>query len=307
MATPTYAQSLCNLTKRIRLSPSTSSVCQVRGIRQRPAISRFTPSTQSRQESTDAVSADPSRAQSAAGVPQASINSAQAEQELLNIRLPRAVQATYLEPLRHKFTHKVKTCDLQIRSYSVRNLEVFADFAVRAAYYLKLPARGPVPLPRIVERWTVPRSNFIFKKSQENFERITVRRHIEIYDGHPETVAAWLAYLQKRRYYGVGLKANVWEHGGLEVAKDMDAEAERISEKLGAQLDLVGGKRSLMRKEEEVLKMVDSGMFKARWGAETAMGGAQGAPYADQRIVMEPVDAGAAGAAAPTRRRERRG
>ena len=102
-----------------------------------------------------------------------------------------------------------------MRSYNVRNLEFFADFALRAAYYLGLPVSGPVPLPRIVERWTVPRANFIFKKSQENFERKTLRRLIKIKDGHPETVQIWLAFLRKHAYYGIGMKANIWEFSKL--------------------------------------------------------------------------------------------
>jgi len=97
---------------------------------------------------------------------------------------------------------------------------------MRAAYYLGLPARGPIPLPRITERWTVPRANFIFKKSQENFERITIRRLIQIQDGHPDVVMAWLAFLQKHAYYGIGMKANVWEFEGLDVGKNMDAAFE---------------------------------------------------------------------------------
>ena len=129
--------------------------------------------------------------------------------------MPRSVQAIYLRPLRRQAKYGLPCCDLQIRSYSVRNLEFMADFALRAAYYLHLPARGPVPLPRITERWTVPRSNFVHKKSQENFERITMRRLIQILDGHPETVEIWLAFLRKHAYYGVGMKANVWEHEKL--------------------------------------------------------------------------------------------
>lgn len=104
-----------------------------------------------------------------------------------------------------------------MRSYSVRNLEFFADFALRAAYYLKLPVSGPTPLPRIVERWTVPRSNFAHKKSQENFERITLRRLIQIQDGHPDVVDVWLAFLKKYQFYGVGMKANVWNYESLGV------------------------------------------------------------------------------------------
>ena len=130
-------------------------------------------------------------------------------------RLPRSVQAIYFKPLQRKAMYGMPSCDLQLRSYSVRNVEFLADFALRAAYYLGLPAAGPTPLPRITERWTVPRSNFIFKKSQENFERITLRRLIQIQDGHPETVEIWLAFLRKHAYYGVGMKANVWTHEQL--------------------------------------------------------------------------------------------
>ena len=118
------------------------------------------------------------------------------------------------------------SCDLQLRSYNVRNVEFFADFALRAAYYLKLPAAGPIPLPRITERWTVPRGNFIHKKSQENFERITLRRLIQIHDGHPETVEIWLAFLRKHAYYGVGMKANVWEHDKIGQCKQSNSRAQ---------------------------------------------------------------------------------
>ena len=135
--------------------------------------------------------------------------------EEAEIRLPRAVQAIYLQPLRRAPQYGVPSCDLQLRSYTIPNLEFFCDFALRAAYYLNLPAFGPVPLPKIIERWTVPRSSFIFKKSQENFERITRRRLIQIRDGHPETVQIWLAYLQKHAYYGIGMKANMWEYDGI--------------------------------------------------------------------------------------------
>jgi len=177
-----------------------------------------------------------------------------------------------------------------MRSYSLRNLEVFADFAMRAAYYLQLSASGPVPLPRITERWTVPRSNFIFKKSQENFERITLRRMIQIRGGHPNTVAIWLAFLKKYQYYGIGMKANVYESGKLEVAEDMDAEAEKISERLGDSLKLVGGKRGLMRRKKDIESMLLTEPFKAQWGAYAAMSASQSVPNAGLRAEKQVVD-----------------
>ncbi|KAF2175530.1 30S ribosomal protein-like protein S10 [Zopfia rhizophila CBS 207.26] len=150
----------------------------------------------------------------------------QTQKQLNAIRTPVNVQAIHLRPLRRAPSYAIPVCDLQLRTYSIRNMEFFADFAMRAAYYMGLPARGPVPLPRITERWTVPRANFIFKKSQENFERITMRRLIQIQDGHPDVVKAWLAFLQKHQYYGVGMKANVWEYESLEDATKVGKEAK---------------------------------------------------------------------------------
>jgi ribosomal protein S10 len=141
-----------------------------------------------------------------------------------------------------------------------------ADFAMRAAYYLGLPASGPVPLPKIIERWTMPRSNFVHKKSQENFERITRRRLVQIQDGHPETVQVWLAFLRKHAFYGVGMKANVWQHEELrkflycvfrgncawltcdpltEVGKNMDQAFAEVEKELNAKLATFGWNKSV--------------------------------------------------------------
>ena len=183
-------------------------------------------------------------------------------------------------PLKREPTHDMPSCNLQLRSYSVRNLEVFADFAMRAAYFLNLPAAGPVPLPKITERWTVPRSNFIFKKSQENFERITLRRLIQIKDGHPDTVSLWLAFLRKFQYYGVGMKANVFEHSGLDVPQNLDEEAKRLEEKLGQpNADSSIG----------LTKKLHTELFKAQWGAFGPMSANQEVPRANKRIARVKV------------------
>ncbi|KAL3455641.1 hypothetical protein BJX64DRAFT_281947 [Aspergillus heterothallicus] len=161
-----------------------------------------------------------------------------------NTRLPRSVQALYLRPLRRKPEYGLPVCDLQLRSYSVRNLEFFADFALRAAYYLKLPVSGPVPLPKITERWTFIRSNFVHKKSKENFERITTRRLIQIKDGNPQVVQAWLAFLRKHAFYGVGMKANVWEYDSLDVGENMDNALPAIEKNLEPHLSQFGRQQS---------------------------------------------------------------
>jgi small subunit ribosomal protein S10 len=207
------------------------------------------------------------------------------EDELAAVRLPRAVQAAYLSPLKRLPTHNIPTCDLQLRSYSVRNLEVFTDFAMRAAYYLNLAASGPVPLPKITERWTVPKSNFVHKKSQENFERVTLRRLIQIKDGHPDVLKVWLAFLKKYHYHGVGMKANLYDYSGLEVAKDLDAEAERISAKLGESLELTGFREYEAEGWKRLEKQLVQEPFKAQWGADAPMSANQEVPPVNKKIV----------------------
>lgn len=185
---------------------------------------------------------------------------AKTNEALEALRTPINVRAVNLRSLRRTPEFGVPVCDLQLRTYSIRNLQLFADFAVRAAYYMGLCARGPVPLPRITERWTVPRSNFIFKKSQENFERVTMRRLIQIQDGHPDVVKAWLAFLQKHQYHGVGMKANIWEYESLEAATTAGYEIEE-------------GDYS-RRREGAVLKKVEE--ILGRKGFKEAMKGHEG-------------------------------
>lgn len=171
------------------------------------------------------------------------------------MRYPRSIEALHLKPLKREAQYGIPSCDLQLRSYSIQPLEFFSDFALRAAYYLGLPAYGPVPLPRITERWTVPKSHFIFKKAQENFERKTLRRLIQIRDGDPETVQLWLAYLRKHQYYGVGMKANVWEFSKLGVGKEMDALSEEQQGQIESKWAHLGQTKTVgtVEKVEELL------------------------------------------------------
>ncbi|KAI4601271.1 mitochondrial 37S ribosomal protein rsm10 [Pestalotiopsis sp. 9143b] len=196
---------------------------------------------------------------------QPELNAQNGEGDKEALRLPRAVQALYLQPLRRTPTYGVPTCDLQLRSYSIPNLEFFCDFALRAAYYLGLPAFGPVPLPKITERWTVPKSHFIFKKSQENFERITRRRLLQIRDGHPETVQIWLAFLQKHAYYGIGMKANVWEYSKMDVAKEMEGDAKSMQELVESKMAAHLGRDQIEGTVQKVQELLESERFRHQY------------------------------------------
>ncbi|EXJ63051.1 hypothetical protein A1O7_03496 [Cladophialophora yegresii CBS 114405] len=164
--------------------------------------------------------------------------------------VPPNVLAAYRTPLYHPLTHGIPVAQLQLRSFSTRNLEFFADFCVRAAYWLSLPCTGPAPLPKKIERWTVLRSNFVHKKSQENFERITLKRLITVYDGAPEVVETWLAFVRRWQFYGVGMKANVWGWESIDVASKMDADFANLEKELDDKLRLFGFNKHVAAKRD---------------------------------------------------------
>ena len=133
--------------------------------------------------------------------------------------LPDPIMSAYLEPARHKRRHGIPSAQLHLRSYEIPRLTFFADFAMRAAWHLDLVARGPVPLPKKTERWTVPRGPFVHKKTQENFERVTYKRVIKVEDAHPKAVERWLSYLQANAMPGVGMKVNSYSFESLGVGE----------------------------------------------------------------------------------------
>ncbi len=49
---------------------------------------------------------------------------------------------------------------------------------------------GPIPLPTVINRWTVLRSPHVDKKSREQFEIRTHKRILEILEPTPQTVDA---------------------------------------------------------------------------------------------------------------------
>jgi len=117
----------------------------------------------------------------------------------------------------------------------------------------------------------VPRGNFVHKKSQENFERRTLRRLIQIQDAHPLAVQTWLGFLQKYAYHGVGMKANVWEHTGMDVGAQMDREADMVKETVKERFKYVGRRKEMSDGAENEALVHDS-VFKGAFGSLAPMG-----------------------------------
>lgn len=110
--------------------------------------------------------------------------------------------------------HNIHVATLHLRSHtdSLAQLDFFTAFALRSARALGLPTTGAIALPTRTSLFTVPRSPFAHKKSQENFWRKEHRRAVKVFDGDEAVVGAWLAYLRKEAMGGVGMKAQVFTY-----------------------------------------------------------------------------------------------
>ncbi|KDQ52556.1 hypothetical protein JAAARDRAFT_198191 [Jaapia argillacea MUCL 33604] len=123
------------------------------------------------------------------------------------------------EPLYHPRTHNIPVAVLQFRSYFPELLDLYMHFAAHAAGALGIPISKPVKLPTQRSLWTVIKSPFIFKKSQENFERRTRKRAIKAWDADEEVVDKWVKYLERHALAGVGLRVVKWERAPVGVGE----------------------------------------------------------------------------------------
>ncbi|CEP62816.1 mitochondrial 37S ribosomal protein uS10m LALA0_S06e04500g [Lachancea lanzarotensis] len=169
-------------------------------------------------------------------------------------QLPINVEAVYHAPLKNPITHGDLIADVQLRSYDHENLDFYADFMLRAGFYLGMPLTGPKPLPTRRERWTVIRSPFAQAKSKENFERHTHKRLIRVWDTNPEVVELWLSYIAKHSIAGVGIKCNLYQKEGVKLQEALAQSSLLTEEHKSQSLDEVVG--------EKVLELLDNEAFK---------------------------------------------
>lgn len=77
---------------------------------------------------------------------------------------------------------------IRLKAYDHRILDQSARQIVETAERTGAEVVGPVPLPTRIERFTVRRSPFIDKDSQEHFEIRTHKRLIDLIDPGSETI-----------------------------------------------------------------------------------------------------------------------
>ena len=86
-----------------------------------------------------------------------------------------------------KPTQKIR---IRLKAYDHKILDQSAGKIVETAESTGAKVAGPVPLPTRVEKFSVIRSPFIDKDSQEQFEIRTHKRLIDIHQPTPKTVDA---------------------------------------------------------------------------------------------------------------------
>ena len=77
---------------------------------------------------------------------------------------------------------------IRLKAYDHRVLDQSARLIVEAAERTGANVVGPVPLPTKIERFTVQRSPFVDKDSQEHFEIRTHNRLIDVVDPDSKTI-----------------------------------------------------------------------------------------------------------------------
>ncbi|KAJ8507913.1 hypothetical protein ONZ45_g9759 [Pleurotus djamor] len=144
----------------------------------------------------------------------------------------RSIHLPYIHPQ----THSIPCASLHFRSHNPRLLDLFTHFASHAAASLAIPITRPASLPTQRSLWTVPRSPFAHKKSQENFERKVHKRVIKAFDADPEVVERWTRYLRKHALGGVGLRVTKWERMPVGIGASrlaaLDQPVERDADKI---------------------------------------------------------------------------
>ncbi|MDR0650666.1 MAG: 30S ribosomal protein S10 [Candidatus Peribacteria bacterium] len=77
---------------------------------------------------------------------------------------------------------------IKLKSYDVRMLEASVGKVISLLIKSGAEVKGPIPLPKKRKVYTVLRSNFKFKSSREQFERISYTRMIDVTETGTKTV-----------------------------------------------------------------------------------------------------------------------
>ena len=116
-------------------------------------------------------------------------------------------------------THEIPVALIHLRSHFPDLLSLSIHLILHTANALGIPASHPVSLPTQRSLYTVPKSPFVHKKSQENFERKVHKRVMKLFDADKAVVDNLVRYLEENAIGGVGMRVVQWERVPLHVGE----------------------------------------------------------------------------------------
>jgi small subunit ribosomal protein S10 len=136
------------------------------------------------------------------------------------------------QPVYHEPRWRIPVAAITFKGYDTDRLALFTHFAVHVASALGIPTSKAYPLPKERRLWTVPKSPFVHKKAQENFERITHSRGVKAWDAHPDIVHLWIQILTAHAMPGVGMRIVKWTRaeigGGGSELKEVEKKLKDV-------------------------------------------------------------------------------
>lgn len=141
-----------------------------------------------------------------------------------NKPVPINVELLQYKPIRLPKTHGHEVVDLRFRGYVEDDLNLAAEFASRAAYYLGIPVSVVTKLKTEKRLYTVIKSPFAQAKSKENFWRVTYNFQLKAFDANPEVIDLWLSYINKYALEGVNYNAKVHIREAINGFKKLDKQ-----------------------------------------------------------------------------------
>lgn len=167
-------------------------------------------------------------------------------------------------PVQHEPPYRIPAATITFKGYDSQSILLFTHFAIHAASALGIPTSKVYALPKQRSLWTVPRSPFVFKKSQENFERITHSRGIKAWDATPEIIDLWAGLLRRHAMPGVGMRVVRWRReeigGGAKGVREIEEKAGKMFNAKKQVGDAEKVKRvgeQIMQKELEAAKQAE--------------------------------------------------
>ena len=79
---------------------------------------------------------------------------------------------------------------VKIKAYDHKIIDQSAKQIVETVLRSGVEAKGPVPLPTEIKKYTVNRSTFVHKDSREQYEMRTHKRLIDIINPNPKVIDA---------------------------------------------------------------------------------------------------------------------